>query len=145
MAILNSSFSPEELRVINVVINSITAILINIQSRMRISEVAASCKDLAIRFNKLQSEIDKAVSFNDLSNDKISGYIKEYEILIAACPVFPAHIKDNLKKQLNNTIETPFILNGYIEKKANVSSTTIHLSSAIITDGEDRNIVGLNL
>ena len=77
LAILNSSMREgEALRIFNIVINTITAILINVQSRLKISEVSASCKELAIRFDKLQAEIEKSRMFNDISQDKINSFIK---------------------------------------------------------------------
>ena len=121
LAILNSSLREgEALRVFNIAINTVTAVLINMMSRLKIAETCASCKELAIRFDKLQSEIEKSRMFNDINQDKINSFIKEYEVLIQQCPTaFPYHIKKNLLDDFKSAnLNTPFVFNGYAERRS---------------------------
>lgn len=133
LALLNSSFGDgETLKILNIIINCLTAILINVQSRMRISELASQTKSLAQAFDKLQGEIQKTVTFNQMTEDKLSAFIQAYDTLVTQCPVFPRHIRDKMSKTLKN-IDLPYLFNGYIEKKSVIGSTT-NLQSDIIIE-----------
>lgn len=131
LALLNGSMQETEtLKITNIVVNCITAILINLQSRMRVSELASQTKTLAQAFDKLQGDIQKAQSFNEMTQDKLTSFIQNYDTLVTQCPVFPKKIKDNLSREMIG-IDLPYLFNGYVEKKNNIGSTT-RLESDIV-------------
>lgn len=147
LAILNSSMRDgDPLRILNISINTITAILINMMSRLKIAETASSCKELAIRFDKLGAEIEKSRILNDITQDKINSYIKEYDILISQTPAaFPYHIKKQLYDNFKDTnISMPFVFNGYVGRRSTHNSfNEIRMTSNVEYIADD--VVGRNL
>jgi hypothetical protein len=54
MSIINSSFDPHDMQIVNVVINACTALLIGLINNFKIVEKAANFRDVSLKFLKLQ-------------------------------------------------------------------------------------------
>lgn len=116
MAILNSSsFDGNEMKIPNIVINSLTAMIIGIINNFRINEKESNFKQLSCKFMKISHSIEDKLHnhLETLSSSDISNQIKEYDNLIEQIDfTFPASIQKTVKKLYKNKKQLPAILNG---------------------------------
>lgn len=116
MAILNSSsFDGNEMKIPNIVINSLTAMIIGIINNFRINEKESNFKQLSCKFMKISHSIEDKLHnhLETLSGSDISNQIKEYDNLIEQIDfTFPASIQKTVKKLYKNKKQLPAILNG---------------------------------
>ena len=116
MAILNSSsFDGNEMKIPNIVINSLTAMIIGIINNFRINEKESNFKQLSCKFMKIYHTIEDKLHnhLETLSSSDISNQIKEYDNLIEQIDfTFPTSIQKTVKKLYNNKKQLPAILNG---------------------------------
>ena len=114
LAVLNGSFQDNNgMRIVNIVCNSITAVLIGINSQLRISEKASMYYDLASKFSKLEHSIEQNVSLRDVSSDKLNNFIQTYDTLMESVNGVPEFIKRNMGSVLSKHRYIPYILGGY--------------------------------
>jgi len=77
-----------------------------------------------------------------MTEDKLTAYIREFDVLMTQCPVFPKHIKDNMSSKMTD-IDLPYIFNGYLERRSvHNSFNGIRLTSNVVVDDE---IIGMNI
>jgi len=116
MAILNSSsFDGNEMKIPNIVINSLTAMIIGIINNFRINEKESNFKQLSCKFMKISHLIEDKLhnQLETLSGSDISNQIKEYDNLIEQIDfTFPTSIQKTVKKLYKNKKQLPAILNG---------------------------------
>jgi len=116
MAILNSSsFDGNEMKIPNIVINSLTAMIIGIINNFRINEKESNFKQLSCKFMKISHSIEDKLHnhLETLSSSDISNQIKEYDNLIEQIDfTFPTSIQKTVKKLYKNKKQLPAILNG---------------------------------
>jgi len=116
MAILNSSsFDGNEMKIPNIVINSLTAMIIGIINNFRINEKESNFKQLSCKFMKISHTIEDKLHnhLETLSSSDISNQIKEYDNLIEQIDfTFPTSIQKTVKKLYKNKKQLPAILNG---------------------------------
>jgi hypothetical protein len=116
MAILNSSsFDGNEMKIPNIVINSLTAMIIGIINNFRINEKESNFKQLSCKFMKISHSIEDKLHnhLETLSSSDISNQIKEYDNLIEQIDfTFPTAIQKTVKKLYKNKKQLPAILNG---------------------------------
>lgn len=116
MAILNSSsFDGNEMKIPNIVINSLTAMIVGIINNFRINEKEGNFKQLSCKFMKISHAIEDKLHnhLETLSSGDISNQIKEYDNLIEQIDfTFPASIQKTVKKLYKNKKQLPAILNG---------------------------------
>ena len=116
MAILNSSsFDGNEMKIPNIVINSLTAMIIGIINNFRINEKESNFKQLSCKFMKISNLIEDKLhnQLETLSGSDISNQIKEYDNLIEQIDfTFPTSIQKTVKKLYKNKKQLPAILNG---------------------------------
>lgn len=135
LAILNSaSLTGEEMKIPNIVINSITGLTLALVNNFKINDKVSAFKNLGIKMTKLNNRIEEATA-NDLDNitsEKLSLFIKEYETLNETCDYsFPTSIK---KK----------IYNRYKNKGLTLPNALIGFDDFSIEDLNANNINGLN-
>jgi len=140
MAILNSSsFDGNEMKIPNIVINSLTAMIIGIINNFRINEKESNFKQLSCKFMKISHMIEDKLHnhLETLSSSDISNQIKEYDNLIEQIDfTFPTSIQKTVKKLYKNKKQLPAILNGDMDDFIIESSTisqTIPPINTIIT------------
>ena len=116
MAILNSSsFDGNEMKIPNVVINSLTAMIVGIINNFRINEKENNFKQLSCKFMKISHMIEDKLNnhLDSLTSSDISNQIKEYDNLIEQIDfTFPASIQKTVKTLYKNKKQLPAILNG---------------------------------
>ena len=117
LAILNSNFDSGTIRILNIVCNSVTAVLINLNSRLQINEKYNLTKELALKFDKIEANLEKLVNLRQLTEEKIQSIITQYENTMESCPTYPVYIKDRVLTLCSN-LDVPYILNGRSERRA---------------------------
>ena len=132
MAIFNSStFDGNEMKIPNVVINSLTAMIVGIINNFRVNEKESNFKQLSSKFMKISHSIEDKLHNNleSLTSSDVSNHIKEYDNLMEQIDfTFPTSIQKAVKKLYNNKKQLPAILNGDID---NIIIETTPISRAI--------------
>jgi len=118
LAILNSaSLNGEQMRIPNIVINSITGLTLAMISNFKITEKVTVFNNVFKKMNKLNHRIEEALINNttDLNIDKISKFINEYEALIETLDYqFPVNIKKKIYNKYKDTgLKLPNALIGF--------------------------------
>ena len=135
LAILNSvSLTGEEMKIPNIIINSITGLTLALVNNFKINDKVSAFKNLGIKMTKLNNRIEEAIAddIDNITSEKISLFIKEYETLNEACDYsFPTNIK---KK----------IYNSYKNKGLTLPNALIGFDDISIEDLNTNNINGLN-
>lgn len=115
MAILNSSsFDGNEMKTPNIVINSMTAMLLAMISNFKIQEKEQIFRTLSLKFMKLCHKIEDDLTNNLelLEGETIRNYINEYDTLIESMEhPLPRHIKNKVKNQYYGKKTLPAMLN----------------------------------
>lgn len=116
MAILNSSaFDGNEMKIPNIVINSLTAMIVGIINNFRVNEKENNFKQLSCKFMKISHMIEDKLNnhLDSLTSSDISNQIKEYDNLIEQIDfTFPSFIQKTVKTLYKNKKQLPAILNG---------------------------------
>tara|TARA_B100001996_G_scaffold380885_1_gene369219 strand:- start:1572 stop:2147 length:576 start_codon:yes stop_codon:yes gene_type:complete len=116
MAILNSStFDGNEMKIPNIVINSLTAMIVGMINNFSINEKENNFKQLSSKFMKISHSIEDKLHnhLETLTSSDVSNQIKEYDNLIEQIDfTFPTSIQKTVKKLYKNKKQLPAILNG---------------------------------
>ena len=136
LAILNSaSITTEQMKLPNIIINSITGLTLAMISNIKINEKTTVFKNISQKMNKLNHKIEEAF-INDLDNldsDKITNFIREYESLIDQLDYnFPTSVKKKVYNKYKNTNLT-------------LPNTLIGIDDINISDLNSNNINGINI
>ena len=99
MAILNSSFKPEEMQIYNIILNGLTAFLMNLAGTYQIAEKASRYKNVGQKWSQLLHLIEDKVNNNNLENDDICDVVRIYDELITQSDDIPEFICNTVKKQ----------------------------------------------
>ena len=132
MAILNSSaFDANQMKIPNIVINSLTAMIMSMINNFRVNEKESNFKQLSIKFMKICHTIEDNLHNNleSLTTDDISNQIRNYDNLIEQIDfTFPSSIQKKVKDLYKGKKQLPAILNGdddfLIENSTNIQSST---------------------
>ena len=122
------------MKIPNIVINSITGLTLALVNNFKINDKVSAFKNLGTKMTKLNNRIEEATA-NDLDNitsEKLSLFIKEYETLNETCDYsFPTSIKKN-------------IYNRYKNKGLTLPNALIGFDDFSIEDLNTNNINGIN-
>ena len=137
MAILNSSaFDANQMKIPNVVINSLTAMIMAMINNFRVNEKESNFKQLSIKFMKICHSIEDNLHNNleSLTTDDVSNQIKNYDNLIEQIDfTFPSNIQNKVKNLYKGKKQLPAILNGDIDGFIVENSSIIQTASQINT------------
>jgi len=135
LAILNSaSLTGEQMKIPNIVINSVTGLTLALVNNFKINDKVSAFKNLGIKMTKLNNRIEEAFAndVDNLTSEKLTLFIKEYETLNETCDYnFPTSIK---KK----------IYDRYKNKGLTLPNALIGFDDFSIEDLNANNINGLN-
>jgi len=136
LAILNSaSLTGEQMKIPNVIINSITGLTLAMISNFKITEKTTVFQNVYKKMNKLNHRIEEAMinnTDNSLNVDKMSIYIKEYEALIESLDyAFPTSVKKKVYERYKGSGLT-------------IPNALIGFDDIAITDLNANNFNGLN-
>ena len=127
MAILNcSSFDAESMKVPNVVVNSVNALLLSLISNFKLVEKSSNFKSIGNKFNKLCHGIeDKLTNDQDnLTTEQIRLFIAEYDNLNESLEYpYLEYIKSRVQKKYKGEKSLPNCLN--------CTQTFVHEQSAV--------------
>tara|TARA_B110000003_G_scaffold67358_1_gene68281 strand:- start:1226 stop:1870 length:645 start_codon:yes stop_codon:yes gene_type:complete len=118
LAILNSaSLTGEQMKIPNIVINSITGLTLALVNNFKINDKVSAFKNLGTKMTKLNNRIEEAIAndVNSITSEKLNVFIKEYETLNETCDYnFPTRIKKNIYlKYKNKGLTLPNALIGF--------------------------------
>jgi len=131
MAILNSgSFSSEDMKLPNIVINSVTALILGLISNFKLAEKDSEFKKVSISFTKLLHKIEDDLNNNlqTLTREKIQSHILEYDTIVENIDyTIPTFIKKRYIKIYKSHRTLPNILNcvstdGFTRTESNLSA-----------------------
>ena len=150
MTVLNASnIGQDELKYVNVILNSATALILALTNNFKIPEKQSLFRELAIKFNKLTHKIEDMLMYNidDIIQEDIKDIITEYDNINESMiyPV-PNYIKTKVKNSYKGKRTLPNILNCETTFATRNSSfnvkTTLPLNSSL--DSSKNEIVNLN-
>jgi hypothetical protein len=106
MVCINSSITDQELlKILNIILNSSTGLILSLISNFKIYENIQQYHQLQIKYTKLSHLIDSKLT-NDLDNintEFIQNIINDYDTITESQEyVFPLHIRIKIKKQYEN-------------------------------------------
>tara|TARA_B100000795_G_scaffold269488_1_gene259014 strand:- start:17 stop:658 length:642 start_codon:yes stop_codon:yes gene_type:complete len=104
LAILNSStFDPQNMKLPNVIINSITGLTLAMINNFKLSEKETNFKVVGIKMNKLCHHIEDILANerDSLDTEQIRSFIKEYDSLLEQIDYsFPNHIQKKIATEM---------------------------------------------
>ena len=111
MVCINSSITEQELlKILNIILNSSTGLILSLISNFHIYENITTFNQLRIKYTKLSHLIDSKLT-NDLDgidNNFIETIINEYDTISESCDfAYPNHIRTKIKKQYENKMSLP--------------------------------------
>ena len=114
MVVINSTITDQELlKVLNIILNSSTGLILSLISNFKIYENIQSFHQLQAKFNKLCHQIEsKTNEPEEISPDYVNSIIEDYDIIYDSIEFnFPTHIKKRIKKQYEGKMSLPSSLN----------------------------------
>ena len=132
MAILNASFNPQDLQIYNVILNSLTAFIMNLAATYQIAEKASRYKNVAQKWSQLLHLIEDKINNNNLENDDIRDIVRVYDELVTQSEDIPEFICHKVKKQFKGK-HMPVILQD-ADQSPNRSRPTSNTEQIIICD-----------
>ena len=115
MTICNSgSFDADSMKVPNIVVNAVTALLISLINNYKIIEKQQTFRNLSIKYMTLLHDIeDKIANDVNIEPDEVRTIIKQYDDLISQTEyIIPSHIQKKTKRLYQGKKHLPIILNG---------------------------------
>lgn len=112
MAIINSTFKPDDLQVANVVLNGAVAFLMNLIGTYQIAEKAGRFKSVSQKFSQLLHLIEDKINNNNTDIEDVRDITRIYDELLTQCDDIPEFICNKIKKQYQGKMYLPVILNG---------------------------------
>jgi hypothetical protein len=98
MAIMNSTFKPDDMQISNVVLNGTTAFLMNLAGTYQIAEKSSRFKNVGQKWSQLLHLIEDKISNNNLEIEDIRDVVRIYDELITQCDDIPQFICNGVKK-----------------------------------------------
>lgn len=128
MVAINGSIDNNELlKILNIILNSITGLILSFISNFKIYEHINGYKILQSKFNKLSHLIDKQLvnSPEELSVEFLNKIIADYDDITDTIEFnYPTTIRDRIKKQYDGKINLPTSLSVDIVECRNVCCNT---------------------
>lgn len=140
MAILNSSaFDANQMKIPNIVINSLTAMIVGMINNFRVNEKESNFKQLSFKFMKICHNIEDNLHnhLDTLTSDDVSNHIKQYDNLIEQIDfTFPNNIQNKVKNIFKGKKKLPAILNGdtddFIIETSSIAQTIPQINNITI-------------
>lgn len=114
MVCINSIITDQDtLKILNIILNSSTGLIIGMISNFKIYEKINQYHQLYIKFNKLSNTIDSKITneIEAINNDFIENIINEYNNISETQEYsFPSSIRKRIKKQYMDKLSLPLSL-----------------------------------
>lgn len=135
MTILNSgTFDSESMKIPNICINAVTALLISLINNYKIVEKQQTFRNLSLKYMNLLHDIeDKLINDNNIEPDEVRTIIKQYDDLISQTEyIIPSHVQKKVKNLYRGKKYLPLILNGDCADSPAYSRPTSNAEQQII-------------
>jgi len=111
MVCINSTITDQELlKIMNIILNSSTGLILSFVSSFKIHEHIQQYHQLQMKYTKLTHLIDSKMT-NDLEaidNEFIQSIINDYDLIAESCEYsFPSSVRVKVKKAYENKISLP--------------------------------------
>jgi hypothetical protein len=118
MVVINATITDQELlKVLNIILNSSTGLILSLISNFQIHESISQFKELHIKYTKLSHQIDSKLC-NDIDNittEYINGIIEDYDNIDETIKnTYPNKIKKRIKKEYEGKMSLPLSLSSDI-------------------------------
>lgn len=110
MGILNSSFDATDMKIPNIVLNCITALMVSLIANFKIVERANNFKSISLKFLKLHHYIDDKLASPDIDIEDLRNVIRQYDELLEQTDRIPGFIKRKVYKIYSGKKYLPSIL-----------------------------------
>lgn len=111
MVCINSSITDQELlKILNIILNSSTGLILSLISNFKIYEHITQFHQLQIKFMKLSHLIDSKLTndLDNINNEFIQNVIDDYDAITEGQEfAYPNKIKKRVKKQYENKLSLP--------------------------------------
>jgi len=111
MVVINATITDEQLlKILNIILNSSTGLILSLISNFKIYESIQSFHQLYIKFNKLNHLIDSKMCNepDNITPDFINTVISHYDGIIDTIEItFPNHIKKRIKNEYKDIQTLP--------------------------------------
>jgi hypothetical protein len=112
MAIINSTFPPNDLQVANVILNGTVAFFMNLIGTYQIAEKVGRFKSVSQKFSQLLHLIEDKINNNNCDVEDVRDITRIYDELLTQCDDIPQFICDRVRRQYNGKLTLPVVLNG---------------------------------
>ena len=111
MSIINSSFDAHDMKIPNIVLNCVTALMISLVTQFKIAEKANSFRVISLKHNKLLHLIEEKLSNREeIDLNDMRNIIQQYDEILEATDLIPNHIKRKVTKMFSGKRHLPIIL-----------------------------------
>ena len=109
-SIINSSFHPEDLKIPNICVNAVIAMLIGLINNFKIVEKSSNFRNVSLKFLKLQHLLDDKLSDPDIDIEDVRDIVRQYDELLEQTDLIPNFIKRRVYKIFVGKKYLPIIL-----------------------------------
>ena len=111
MSIINSSFDANDMKIPNIVLNCVTALMISLVANFKIPEKANTFRTISLKHNKLLHFIEEKLSDRDeVDLNDMRAIISQYDEILEQTDLIPNHIKKKVTKMFSGKRHLPIIL-----------------------------------
>jgi hypothetical protein len=110
MVIINSTIENQELlKILNIILNSSTGLILGLISNFKVYENIQSFHQLQSKFNKLSHQIESKLNDTEnISIDYVNSILEDYDVIYDNIEFnFPNSIKKRIKKQYEGKLSLP--------------------------------------
>jgi hypothetical protein len=110
MVIINSTIENQELlKILNIILNSSTGLILGLISNFKVYENIQSFHQLQSKFNKLSHQIESKLNDpENISIDYVNSIVEDYDVIYDNIEFnFPNSIKKRIKKQYDGKLSLP--------------------------------------
>jgi len=110
MVIINSTIENQELlKILNIILNSSTGLILGLISNFKVYENIQSFHQLQSKFNKLSHQIENKLNDpENISIDYVNSIVEDYDVIYDNIEFnFPNSIKKRIKKQYEGKLSLP--------------------------------------
>jgi hypothetical protein len=127
MVAINGSIDNSELlKILNIILNSFTGLILSFISNFKVYEHINTYRILQSKFNKLSHLIDNKMANNtdELTSEFINNIIQDYDDINDSIEFnYPSSIRDRIKKQYEGKINLPSSLSVDLVECRNICCT----------------------
>ena len=134
MAILNSTFPPDDMQISNVVLNGCTAFLMNLAGTYQIAEKASRFKSVGQKWSQLLHLIEDKINNSNLDSSDIQDITRIFDEIVSQCDDIPQFICNNVKKTFRDRHMPVILQDGSSSPSRSRPTSNVEQPPVIICD-----------